>query len=503
MGQGVVGEGDGAALAELAGDQQRLAVVQRHDHLARGRGGVVHVAGHRHEVPRQPGGERRGPGRLPLGERVGVAALADPHHRGEFVVGLEAIGLDHDQAGAVFDLRHDRLLRLRLEMGVPVEARQDDQVILVLLEIVCQPGVGLLGCGDRAVAAVQLLGPERGPELDVGQVEVQALLEFHDLPGSEVVAEDDGLERPAGQRGRPVHMRAGDGVAQFVPGQGQLLLFPEPHALFHRLALVGEPHPTAAEGPLDIIEHLRAARNLAAQHIAARRQVLEIDLLLGGVAGRYRQRTHLFPLTVRQAPQAQQRVGGFGLRVRELELHGGGGRVFRIQVDRADHLVHHAVHARQALEGQQAQVRLQRLSGLQRNPVEAPLMGRRGFAGPGPVVEELEILVVHRGGQTSAIGGADSSPAARGVPQPGVADRHALAGFESELLHALLGGGEVRVAQAGDAQEVVEPQAVGVIGLGRGLVLELVVRAHDRAAPGECDALSEGGEGHHPAGAIH
>jgi len=67
---------------------------------------------------------------------------------------------------------------------------------------------------------------------------------------------------------------------------------------------------------------------------------------------------------------------------------------------------------------------------------------------------------------------------------------------------ALGGGEEVRSALALHAQEVMRPQAVVVVGLGVGVVLQLVVNTDSRAVRAQADALGQVREGQHATNAL-
>ena len=178
MGEGVVGEGEHAALAEAPRHHQRLLLppADGGEDLPRRRLNERHPARARQQLPRQAAGQVMPRERLPSAPPVQGARLAvgDAADALKLVVGPQALRLDVDQARARAHLLRDGLTKLRGEVVVPLEGGQDDDVV-VLFQLFGEALLGGVEGENRAVTLPQPLLVEGGPELDVLKLHLQPL----------------------------------------------------------------------------------------------------------------------------------------------------------------------------------------------------------------------------------------------------------------------------------------------------------------------------------------
>jgi len=144
---------------------------------------------------------------LPLPPRIEIAlvAVGNAADALEFIVGLEALGLDVDQPGARLHFVRNGPPQFGGEMVVPLEAGEDNDVV-VLLQLLGKPALGGLEGEDRAVPVVEPLLVQGGEELDVVELQFQALPQLNDLAAVAVIAQDQGADRPAEVRLGPFHV---------------------------------------------------------------------------------------------------------------------------------------------------------------------------------------------------------------------------------------------------------------------------------------------------------
>ena len=270
------------------------------------------------------------------------------------------------------------------------------------------------------------------------------------------------------------------------------------HPLLQRLEAVGNARLLTEDGALEEAQRPAIARERAADDYRRPldRRGLGAQLPPVAHAGRL---AHALPRSVGQGARLHEDVKRRGVRrLNKRHLH-GVPRLVRQGHDCAHRLLDYAVHARQALEGDEGGLRLKRLARLHLHAVVAPLEGGDRGARARPHVEAVEVPVVHRRGEADAVVRHVCRPTARRVVVP---DLKRPARLRALLHHAARRREEVRGILPAHAQEVVRPQAVGVVGLRVGVVAQLIAHAHDGAVGPEGHALDDLGEREHPAHAL-